>query len=226
MADKLIVDPAVVFALLGIDEPSEGQLAWMSMKEAALLAIAERYCMRSFLPQRWKESRADGRWPIVVQNPPLRALVSLTDVDPADLAGVPVSKFDGVIRPTEPILGEYWFASVEVVYDGGFDPMPADIVDAFTEALIGQWNGQQASGAAGAGGAISLSSAKKISVVDVGSIDLGGSSLDGVSFGGGAGSLPEELRPFGRGASVIDSYRLRDKLFGGAVVAEVVEVSP
>ncbi|MBP0634907.1 hypothetical protein [Cupriavidus sp. AcVe19-6a] len=222
----LIVDPALVFALLGITNPSQAQLDWMTSKELALIAIAERYCMRSLLPGRWRESRADGRWPIVVQNPPIRALVSLTDVDAADLPGVPVSEFDGVIRPTEPILGEWWFANVEVVYDGGFDPMPADLVDAFTDALIGQWNEQPASQAEGAGGAMNLSAAKKISVVDVGAVDFGGASLDGTSFGGGSGAMPEQLRAFGRGAAAIDSYRLRDRLFGGAVVAERLEVSP
>ena len=166
------------------------------------LALAETYCNRHFMYkavelETFSYPFARG---LQLSRYPLESVASVT---PVGQTAIGTDAYQAVLK-TGQIKSLGWLSAkqIDVVYAGGYKVLPADLELALWMMFDEVWAGMPGGGLA-VGGVSSADVIKRISLPDVGSIDLDTSSAKNSSGSGAAGGLI----PFGA-AAILNLYRL------------------
>ena len=157
------------------------------------LALCETYCDRWFE----KQEQTEQIWPtagaFLAKRYPVESVTSITDAngDAFDPASVRIVNAAGIVLRGGCPIGGAGAWPAEIVYVGGFEPLPQDLVFALLAAFDAVWSSTPGWGAAAGSAAEQL---QKISVVGVGSIDFG---TGGTTSGGSAGGSQIGSQPWG-----------------------------
>ena len=164
------------------------------------LALAETYCNRRFM---YASEVATFHYPcsqsLQLNRYPLEQVV---DITPVGQGAIGTDQYQAILGAGQ-IKSLGWLSAkqIDVVYAGGYKVLPADLELALWMMFDEVWAGIPGGGLA-VGGVSSADVIKRITLPDVGSIDLDtGSSKN--SGGGAAGGLI----PFGA-AAILNLYRL------------------
>ena len=177
---KPLIDDADLAKLLGVQTLSPAQVNY----SLAATAMVQHYVDRTLLFDTYTERHFGSHGgALQLLEFPVKSVVSFTAWVNGSATVQDVADYR-LMRPSGILLG-WWGCELEVVYQAGYETMPADLVTAFMSAF----HAIESTSAAGGVGIV-----KRVAVTDVGSVefDLGGS---GGSEGGGSVASPWGLLP-------------------------------
>lgn len=179
------------------------------------IALCETYCDRKLEKATDTEELWPARGSLLVRRYPIESVTSITDASGTVLESSAYQVIDlaGIIVRAGAMMGGGG-APLEVVYVGGYEPLPKDLEFAVLAAFDAVWAATPGWGAVS--GAQSVGAVQKISIVGVGSLDLADSASSAASAGAGGqiGAQPWGILPISA-TSILSRYMNHTVIAGG-----------